>query len=181
MYKFIMASVILLLITSTNTYGQMDLQGFQDLPWGVGPKEIKIKFAESIHEVPSRIQYKGLYVDLIIPDYDVSEVNFEVRFQMDMKTDKLAQVLLTYEDLNNTYSSLQISFDSLEKVLTRKYGEPTYRKDKKSSWFLASINLNRSWVTPTTTIDLSYSYTKGIMNHLTIIYFPTKGKDTNKI
>lgn len=177
----IFCALALLAALTMTAYSQKDLAGWQDTRWGMTEKELLETVKTGIKKLEKRATYDdGLYVDYTIPDYEIEGRKYEVSFQFDGKTNKLARVLIKDYSLQKVTIPQDGAFNALETLLTRKYGAAGYKKDDKGR---DDMSLKRQWVLPTTTLELSYSWLGGELKFslLTITYFPTKSGDLDKI
>jgi hypothetical protein len=179
MTKKIAICFFVLLLFVLPCYSQKeDILGWQDARWGMTEKQLQETFKSELTKLPKREIFAQAYTDYAIPDYEIEGRKYTVYFQMDKETNKLSQVLVRYNEMKSRFSQ-DIYFNGLESLLTRKYGTAGYKKDDKKS---GHISLERQWVFPTTTIDLSYSWMDLIdFSLLTIRYFPTKSGDLKKV
>lgn len=154
-----------------------DVLGWQQGWWGMTADELLQTFGARIKKLPKRDIYQGTYAEYVIPDYSVESDPYTVIFQMDNRTNRLAQVLIRSEEYSKD-SPYLAAFDRLEALLSQKYGSVRYRKDDDDGRF---VKRERQWVFPTTTIELSYTFMQGISNDLTVRYYPTASSDANKL
>lgn len=156
---------------------QKDILGWQDARWGMTEADIVKTFSASLKKLPKRALYKNVYVDYVITDLKLNRENFTVHFQMDTKTNRLAQLLIRLDQMKSD-SPRNDAFLGLEELLSQKYGTPSYKRDEME--YL--ISRTRQWTFPTTTIELSYGYIRSISSSLlTIRYFQASSSDTNKL
>lgn len=153
-----------------------DILGWQQSWWGMTANELVQTFGDSLEKLPKPYIYSKLYAEYIIPNYNVGKDPYTVIFQMDNRTHRLAQVLILSEEFPKDSPYLS-QFDRLEALLSQKYGTVRYKRDKDESL----INHERQWVFPTTTIELSYTFIKGVSNEVSIRYYPTASSDANKL
>lgn len=154
-----------------------DVLGWQEAWWGMTADELLQTFGPQIKKLPKRDIYRGTYAEYVIPDYRVESDLYTVIFQMDNRTNRLAQVLIRSGEYSKDSPYLG-AFDRIEALLTQKYGPVRYRKDDDDRRF---VKRERQWVFPTTTIGLSYTFMQGISNGVTIRYYPTASSDANKL
>lgn len=154
-----------------------DVLGWQQGWWGMTADELLQTFGPQVRKLPKRDIYRGTYAEYVIPDYSVENDPYTVIFQMDNRTNRLAQVVIRSGEYSKD-SPYMGAFDRLEALLTQKYGPVRYRKDDDDRRFMKH---ERQWVFPTTTIELSYTFMQGISSDLTIRYYPTASSDANKL
>jgi hypothetical protein len=99
---------------------------------------------------------------IIIKEVQIGVAKFSAIFIFDESGQKLRQVNLTsFEKKNAGISAL--SFSSIEKSLTEKYGAPIYKEEGRVA----------SWKMPKTSIDLRHSNFPGVVTQVTISYRPS--------
>jgi len=163
---------------SLRTPKQKDVLGWQDARWGMTDADIVKTFGASLKKLPQRKFLTHWYEDYIIPNFKLNLENFTVHFQMDPQTNRLTQILITF-DQEVSISPRNDVFLGLEELLTQKYGAPGFKKDETERYILSR---SREWMFPTTIIELSYSYHKTIsVNSLCIRYFPAGATEANKL
>jgi hypothetical protein len=153
-----------------------DVIGWQQSWWGMTDEELVQVFGNNLKKLPKRGLYHGMYANYAIENYRVGTDVLRVVFQMNNKTRRLAQVLISSEEFP-TDSVYLSAFERLEELLSQKYGPVRYKQDKNESL----VRRERQWVFPTTTIELSYVFIPGVSNSVTIRYFPTASSDANKL
>jgi hypothetical protein len=153
-----------------------DVIGWQQGWWRMTAEEIVQVFGESLQKLPKRELYTGLYADYAIKNYRVGTDTLTVAFQMNNRTHRLAQVLVSSREFPTDWVYLS-GFESLEALLSQKYGTVRYKVDKNESL----VTRERRWVFPTTTIELSYLFIQGVSNSVSIRYYPTASSDANKL
>jgi hypothetical protein len=142
-----------------------------------------------IQTLPETEHFLGLYAEHTIPAYDLADSSFEVFFQMDNETNRLAQVLVRLWSLRREFPKRR-EFPNLEAMLRSKYGPPTHSEDDERYITGATLaprvtlfkcTLSRIWVFPTTTIHLKYNYLEETYSMVSIRYFPTAREDLKKL
>jgi hypothetical protein len=155
-----------------------DVLGWQQSWWGMTTNEIVEAFGSALKRPQKSETYSGKYVEYLIPNYRVDGNSYTVVFQMHNWNRRLAQILITSNEEFSKDSPSTDVFNRLEALLSKKYGPVRYKRDDD---VLDYINRKRTWVFPTTSIDLDYSFSQGIENTLTIRYYPTASSDANKL
>jgi hypothetical protein len=121
-----------------------NIAGYGNTVWGMTEDEVlkaEAPRAEKLDK-PDKILPAGDIQSIVINNIDVGVRKFRALFTFDAKDRKLKQVTLeSVEELNPAGT-----FAYLEKLLTEKYGSPTYKEQGKSA----------SWKLPNTIIQTTY-------------------------
>lgn len=159
-----------------------DVLGWQQSWWGMTTNEIVEAFGSVLKRPQKRETYSGKYVEYEIYNYKVGVDSYTVVFQMDNRTRRLAQILITWdqESSSSKDSPNTGAFDRLEELLTKKYGPVRHKRDDEIN-ILGNISRERTWVFPTTSIDLDYSFSQGVGDTVRIRYYPTVSSEANKL
>ena len=169
---------------SSVTLKQNDVLGWQGSRWGMTEMDIVRTFGASLKKLSKRNLYKNRYVDYVIPNLNLNKEIFTVHFQMDARTNRLIQILISL-DQRESDSPRNDIFLGLEEILSQKYGTPSYKKDKEDKIGSFLTIRERQWSFPSTIIELNYDYSKnynGIFSiDVTIRYFPASLSDANKL
>lgn len=96
-----------------------------------------------------------------IKDIQIGVTKFNATFIFDESGKKLQQTNLTSTEKKNPGVN-SLSFSFIEKLLTEKYGHPTFKEEARII----------SWKLPKTSIDLTHINIPGIISQLTISYKP---------
>ena len=139
----------------------MDLEGWQQTRWGMTDAEIVQAVGTEHLKRTAREDYRDWYAELQIQDVEVGHYRFDVIFQMEKASNRLAQVLIAY-DADGT-ENLSGAFKAARKMLQEKFGEPV-RLGTSDNW---------AWIFPTTTIVLSSLAIEEITYRVTVMYRPT--------
>jgi hypothetical protein len=182
-YQMAKASAIVL-VTATfacSLFAQQpppDLLGWQGTRWGMTSDEIAAAVGPELKRMPKPVFFKGCYAEDYLPAIELAGRPFEVLFQKAQSDDRLQQVLFRCKDdtIGKAAQPQGVLFNSIEELLTRKYGAATLRHGRPGLDLDASV----SWVFPTTTIELWHLYIARVASILTITYFPT-GRGTEKL
>lgn len=162
------------LICALPTFGQQkDVQGWREAKWGMTENEILEAFKGEAVRL-DKIEEWGqlnLYAFIGINNYDIDGNKYGVYFAMDKtaKTLKRIQIYL----LDTTSGLVRNRFRDLEKLLTEKYGAPSFKD--ASDKILNKIVV--SWNFPSTIIELNYDNITARNEYLHLDYSVPRGKD----
>jgi hypothetical protein len=156
-----------------------DVLGWRGARWGMTEADIVKIFGPSLNQVPKREDFSNFYVKYVIRDLEIGEENYTVRFQMDYQNNRLMQILIRPDQINEIGSSFQDrrknSFFGLEKSIRQEIGPPTSKEDKEDE--KGRFYGTRKWVFPTSTIELRYTrefnFSSGFV---ALSYYPTPRK-----
>lgn len=166
---------------TAKTQTPIDVPGWQEARWGMTEAELLDTFKSRISKLPEREALKDNkgYADYAIRDYEIESNKFTVFFDMDMETKKLMRVRVSLNDDKSMISKETLYFSPYESLLTRKYGNASYKNDERKR---GMVILKRNWAFKTTTVELSYLWSSmGNFNWLAIMYFPSKSGDVEKV
>ena len=138
-----------------------DLLGWQQTRWGMTEAEIVLAVGANRLERIERAKYQNMYADLVVPLVEVGKYRFDVIFQMDNQSDKLAQVIVTH-DADPSFESTGPRDQAIE-ILSEKFGRPS-RVGTSDTW---------RWHFPTTTIDVVHVHIPDNIAKISVRYFPT--------
>lgn len=141
------------LFLSSLTFAQevQDIKGWSKSTWGMNEGELKIALAkEGIKEVKKELYSKEDYSNLVIEDYEIAGLKFNVIFIMDSTTKKLKQVNLNIRE----DSCHPTAYDTLQERLIQKYGKPAFDKKDVSS---KVTKIESGWNLKSTIIDITYN------------------------
>lgn len=156
-----------------------DVLGWQNGWWRMSTIELTETFPE-LKKLPKREVFQSNYAEYYLSEYQVGSDVYQVFFLMDGITNRLVEVLFKSKEYPPD-RPFTITFETLESLLTQKYGSPRYKNDDTKPGRLASAYKKRQWVFPTTTIELDYAFLQDIKSSVTIRYFPTEKSDANKL
>jgi hypothetical protein len=140
-----------------------DLEGWQQTRWGMTTGEIiEAVGKENLRRVEETRSFNEFYADLTIPNVAIGQYEFDVVFQMGNETDRLEQVLISYEE--DPDRSPTSAFKAALKLLTEKFGSP--ERIGTSDEF--------QWRFPTTTIEASTMFVEGVASSVHIRFFPSE-------
>lgn len=138
------------------------LDGYGNSRWGMTPEQVLKAEAPLAKMLEPPAQYRTGVGLVGIDEIQVITTKMGVMFIFDDPGRKLKQVNLTSLESKNALLNAH-AFSSLEKILTEKYGAPTYKQDGR----------NVSWKLPKTTIDLNHMNISGVVSRVTVVYKPT--------
>jgi hypothetical protein len=175
-YRQILSLLGLILALSASGSSQTDLAGWRAARWGMSDSDILRTFGTQLKTLSKPQRFREQHVDLIIPDLKINDHLFTVFFKMDDRTDKLIEVLIRLNEMKSRNRRDDL-FSELEMVLTKDYGAPGSKVNKKETP-LAKYeywDLRRIWRLPTTTVELDYLWdNSSYASTLGIKYFPTR-------
>ena len=144
-----------------------DLLGWQNTRWGMTGDEIVRAVGADVVKRSERQRYHGAYSVLCIPNVSIGSHSFKVMFQMDEASERLSQVLVSYEDLE--LSDPRGVFEVARCVLTERFDKPE-RVGTAEIW---------QWTFETTYIELSMTYLPGVLSGVCIRFFPADGQNSH--
>ncbi|MCU4589090.1 hypothetical protein KTJ20_10040 [Acinetobacter ursingii] len=150
---FLLLSMLMLPIFSF-----ADGLGYGNTYWGMDPNQV-LEAEKGKAQLTQPEKYKIGWGKVIIENINIGTGVFTATFLFD-EEDKLIQTnLVSNEKRSNAIVTSY--FDQLHKLLTQKYGEPTFKaKD------------TISWKTQSTTIELSKTYIPNVLAQTSIRYIP---------
>ena len=138
-----------------------NIGGYDKTIWGMSEDDVlraESPLAEKLDK-PEKAE-TGDIRSITIKAIKIASTEFRVMFIFDSKNRKLKQV--TLESLNDLDPAS--TFSSIEKLLTEKYGTPTYKKEGKDV----------SWKLPKTIISLRYLNVPPERMPIFVIYQPVE-------
>jgi hypothetical protein len=174
-FKVALALALLISISVPLAAKPRDVLGWQGTRWGMSETALLNAFGSKLKKLPDRQAFVWLHVDYIISDFSLDGNAYTVFFQMDDRTNKLAQVLIRLNEMETRTPRLE-EFNRLERLLTPELGAPEkddHNFDERASNF-RSIEQRRTWKFHTSTVELYYGWDNQIYaSLLSIRYFPT--------
>jgi hypothetical protein len=147
-----LAAALLLTLTARAAAGD-DLPGWDRTRWGMSSGEIAALYGSAAVRLNPPIEYAGTYADVALRRASFAGLDFIVSFQMDQKSRRLAQVLLTRLKQHATAGAWQATVSALAVA----FGAPTANCDRRGVPAAGTPGLReRVWVLPTTTVDARY-------------------------
>lgn len=137
-----------------------DVAGWREASWSMTAGELRRAFGEALTELPGRRIYKDAYAELAILGTEFLGVDFDVYFQMNVKTDRLQQVLLE----TGRRRAGPEAFATLQQRLRARHGKETRLcLDRLSAG--APAGAEAVWRFATTTIHAVFMdfYTRGMV------------------
>jgi hypothetical protein len=139
-----------------------NIAGYGKTVWGMTPDQVLNAEAPRAERLEKPVKFKAGLGIIIIKEVQIAVAKFSALFIFDESGQKLRQVNLTsFEKKNAGISAL--SFSSIEKFLTEKYGAPIYKEESRVA----------SWKLPKTSIDLRDSNFPGVLTQVTVSYRPS--------
>ena len=131
----------------------VDVKGWANARWGMTEEEIETIFGDRVHRlhVTKRNESLGQYWNLQIRGLRMCDCRFNVSFEMDDRTDRLATIKIVGENDSNQ-KSFEV-FQCLEQNLCEEYGFEPEKDDKHDH--LGKI-FRRFWRFPSTTVQLFF-------------------------
>ena len=165
MFKNIVITLLLCLFGLSITQATDDpknIAGYGKTAWGMTPDQVLNAEAPRAERLEKPLKFKTGLGIIIIKEVQIGDAQFSAIFIFDESGQKLRQVNLTsFEKKNAGMSAL--SFSSIEKFLTEKYGAPIYKEEGRVA----------SWKLSKTSIDLRHSNFPGVLTQVTVSYRPS--------
>jgi hypothetical protein len=158
MRKFVIGLTILFQAVSVSA-------GYGNTSWGMTPNEV-IEAENGRAKIIEPIRYKSNFGKVRIDNIKIGIDEFTVTFLFD-SNDQLVQTNLIKDNKNNPSSS-KLTFDSLHRLLTQKYGEAKFKG-----------NNSVTWKTNDTTIELSLIIIPGVISQTSVRYVPNSKNDAD--
>lgn len=136
--------------------------GYGKTIWGMTPDEVLSAETPRAEKLEKTEKYKTGLGMVTIKEIEIGIHKFSVIFIFDESNQKLKQVNLTGLEKKNPGINSQ-AFSTVEKLLTEKYGPPTFKEGKRLV----------SWKLPKTSIDLNHANIPGIITQVTVSYKPS--------
>lgn len=176
MRKGISLLILLFLMCNYVLAQSNDVEGWSKARWGMTEDDLLKAFEGQAIRLEQK-NYNDSYSTIEIRDIEIGSDHYQVRFLMDNNKKTLSKVLIT--PLDTDLAAAEIRFKGLEKLLIEKYGQPSFRDDKKepdtrisgSLVHKGSVKLTTAWNFSSTIIELSYLELRSInMRSLVISY-----------
>lgn len=130
MTRNIVAIMLFCLLGASNVQAiddAMNIAGYGKTIWGMTPDEVVNAEAPRAEKLEKPEKYTiGLGI-VKIKEIQIEGTKFSVTFVFDESEKKLQQVILTSAEKKNEKINAR-SFSSVEKLLTMKYGPPTFKE-----------------------------------------------------
>jgi hypothetical protein len=165
MFKNVVIALLLCLFGSNTTQAADDPKNitcYGKTAWGMTPDQVLNAEAPRAERLEKPVKFKTGLGIITIKEVQIGVAKFSAIFIFDESEQKLRQVnLMSFQKKNAEVSAL--SFSSIEKFLTEKYGAPIYKEESRVA----------SWKLPKTSIDLRYSNFPGVLTQVTVSYRPS--------
>lgn len=138
-----------------------NIAGYGKTTWGMNPDEVVNAETPRAVKLEKPEKFKNGLGIVTIKEIQIGVTKLVVKFLFD-ESRQLHQVNLVSKEKKNLGVNA-LSFSSLEKLLTEKYGSPTYKDGTRVV----------SWKLPKTTINLSHLNIPGLISQVTVSYKPT--------
>jgi len=159
-------------MTDAQTTPPSDVLGYRQTRWGMTASELREAIGDELEESASRRDFKKYYADYHLSDIEIDGDSYQVIFQFDKETDRLAQVLLRRDC--DTFAPPVLAYQSVEALLTRKYGAPTLRSGEP-------LDQVTQWIFPTTSIELMLTFVEGVTSMISIRYESATSSNTDNL
>ena len=139
--------------------------GYGNTDWGMTPSQV-VAAEKGRAKIITPAQYKIGIGKVQSENIEVSSGLYTATFIFD-NDDRLIQTNLVSNEKNNA-GIAQIHFNSLNKLLTQKYGEPSFKSAESVTW-----------KTPDTTIELNKTIIPRILAQTSVRYIPNSKVDSD--
>jgi hypothetical protein len=144
------------------------LLGYGKTTWAMSPDAVMSAESSRAFRLEKPERYKGAVGLIRIPHLEIASQDFHAEFLFDEKGERLVQVLVKSYEEKNPRVNVGV-FRSLEKILTEKYGAPSYKSD------LAPYKVGDhviSWCLGETVIELHYLHISDSFAMVSVSYIP---------
>jgi len=165
MNKAFFVILLLCLLASSSALAiddPINIAGFGKTKWGMSPEQVLKAETPRAKKIDPPEEFKGGIGLIAIDEIEIGILKLKVTFIFDESGKELKQANLTSYEKGDPVINAK-DFNSLEKLLTEKYGNPTYKRESRLI----------SWKLKTTTIELTHFYIPNLMTNLVVIYRPT--------
>lgn len=139
--------------------------GYGNTQWGMTPDQV-VAAENGKAKIIKPNQYKIGYGKAQSDNIEISSGIYTVTFIFDNE-DRLIQANLTSNDKNNA-GIAEIRYESLSKLLTQKYGEPSFKSSGSVTWKTAD-----------TTIELSKIIIPRVLAQTSVRYMPNSKAESD--
>ena len=164
MSRSIVVVLLLCLLAASSVLAADDpknIAGYGKTTWGMTPDEVLNAETSRAEKLENPEKFKTGLGIVKIQEIQIEVTKFSAIFIFDESGQKLQQVNLTSAEKKHPELNA-FSFLSVEKLLTEKYGPPTYKEGTRVV----------SWKLPKTSINLTHLNITGL-SQLTVSYKPT--------
>lgn len=165
MPRNIVAILLVCMLGASNVQAADDpksIAGYGKTTWGMTPDEVLNAETPRAEKLEKPEKFKTGLGIVTIKEIQIGVTKFSAIFIFDESGQKLQQVNLASAEKRNLGVNT-LSFSSVEKLLTEKYGAPTYKEGTRVV----------SWKFPKTSIDLTHLNIPGIVSQVTVSYKPS--------
>ncbi|WP_287373758.1 hypothetical protein [Prosthecochloris sp.] len=139
-----------------------NIAGYGKTTWGMTPNEVVNAEAPRAEKLENPEKFETGLGMVKINAIQIGIKKFNATFLFDETRQKLYQVNLKCVEEKNA-SENAATFSTLKKLLTEKYGPPSYKEDTQVVF----------WELPKTTINLRHAHIPGLITRVIVIYKPT--------
>lgn len=132
--------------------------GYGNTEWGMNPSQVVAAQNGKAHLITPQ-KFKDNWGKASIENVDIASGLYTVTFLFDT-SDKLVQTNVASNERKNE-GIINNQFDSLNQLLTQKYGKPQFEGSEKVTWKTAD-----------TTIELNKMIISGVMAQTVVRYIP---------
>lgn len=158
---------------ATQSHSQpKDVNGWKGAKWGMTIQQVKNVFGNEISEDPDAKEFQGSITPLFIDSLAIGNSSYKVQFTFDAKSKFLKRVLI---EPKNSITAI-VSMKDLDERLTKKYGQPIWKQDENTR---SMEKLNRTWVFPSSTIELKYLKIKSTNGVFALLIYTKKEEEEN--
>jgi len=170
--KRLLTFLVLAFVTATSLAAlsgdNTSVKGYGDTVFGMTLEQVlAAESSRSIMAITPATVYAKSFARAEIASVRISAFHFRVVYLFDETSDKLVQVNVTSLEQKNVGIN-GMAYTSLEKLLTEKYGPPTYSGKNKTSWKLTHI-----------TVDLQHVLIPGVMTQVVVAYRPVSASSNS--
>jgi hypothetical protein len=172
------AFILFLLVCFVHTaLTQTDLEGWRQSKWGMTADQVIKAFNGEVVRLKKPDVFKDGHAPVGIESYALAGHKYKVSFVVNEKG-KLHKVSLDLQEEGN-----ESIFESLEKLLTEKYGKPSYQNNRRNDGNLAqSLSRETMWSFSKTTITLTYyELIASSSMHVVLLTYKAKNKELDKL
>ncbi|MSN27448.1 MAG: hypothetical protein GJV46_16510 [Geobacter sp.] len=162
------ALTVLLFVVSAQADDAININGYGKAIWGMSEDEVLKAEQGRVIKFDKPAKYLNSTAPIGIDEINVGTDKFKVYYLFDDKSRKLEQVNLAGLEENNELINAR-TFTTILKLLTEKYGPPTFIK----------ANSNASWKLSRTLINLTHQYIRQMMTQVVISYKPLQSSIDN--
>ena len=166
MIKKIATSIVCFSLLICNAFAETspkDIEGYGQTKWGMTLDQAIDAEEGRVERLDKPEKYKNGIGLASIKNIEINNSKFKVSYIFDEVKSELQQVSVVSLERKNHLINAS-TFSSLNKLLTEKYGEPSFKEELKVS----------SWKLSKTTIELTYMNIPGVVTVVGVTYTPSK-------